>query len=131
MLYLQNTKCYKVRRRKKRSKTQYNEIDKLWKSLNVGLSLSRKKICFNDNPSKMMKNAFNFILKYIFPFSRYLNFCLDFLVMQKKQLDQKHKVNVEIYDVKAWLTKNYNTHIAQYLTNKRQPDNEIWSVNKI
>ena len=23
----------------------------------------------------------------------------------------------KIYDVTAWLTKNYNTHIAQYLTN--------------
>ena len=27
------------------------------------------------------------------------------------------EVNFEIYYVKAWLTKNYNTHIAQYLTN--------------
>ena len=24
-----------------------------------------------------------------------------------------------------------NTHVAQYLTNQRQPDNEIWSVNRI
>ena len=35
--------------------------------------------CFNDSPSKMMKD----------------------------------KVNFEIYDVTAWLTKNYNTHIGQ------------------
>ena len=26
---------------------------------------------------------------------------------------------------------NYNAHIAQYLTNQRQQDNEIWSVNRI
>ena len=35
-----------------------------------------------------------------------------------------------MYDVVAWLTKNYNTHTAQYLTNERQPDNEIWLVNR-
>ena len=40
------------------------------------------------------------------------NFWLEFLV-----IDQKDKVNFEVYDVTAWLTKNYNTHIAQYLTN--------------
>ena len=40
-------------------------------------------------------------------------------------------VNFEIYDITARLTKNYNTHIAQYLTNYRQQDNEIWSVNKM
>ena len=26
-------------------------------------------------------------------------------------------LNFEMYDVTAWLTKNYNKHIAQYLTN--------------
>ena len=36
-----------------------------------------------------------------------------------------------MYDVIAWLTKNYNTHIAQYLTNLRQPDNKIRSINRI
>ena len=35
-----------------------------------------------------------------------------------------------MYDATAWLTKNYNTHIAQYLMNQRQPDNEVWSVNR-
>ena len=33
-------------------------------------------------------------------------------MVQKKRLDQKDKVNLEIYDVTASLTKNYNTHIA-------------------
>ena len=34
------------------------------------------------------------------------------------------KVNFEIYDVTACLTKKYNTHIAQY------PDNKIWSLTR-
>ena len=44
-------------------------------SLKVGLS-----ICFNHSSSKMMKNAFYFIIKTLF-FARYLIFCLDFWVM--------------------------------------------------
>ena len=46
-----------------------------------------------------MKNAFYFILKALFV-SRYLNFCLEFLVMQIK-IDLKYKVNFKIYDVTA------------------------------
>ena len=61
---------------------------------------------------KMIKNAFNFILKKFFLLPRCLNFCLDFLGMQKKQLDCKDKVNLKIYGVAASLRKNYNTHIA-------------------
>ena len=53
----------------------------------------------------------------LFSFSTYINFCLDLLGMQEKRLDKKDKVNFEINDVTAWLIKNYNTHIAQYLTN--------------
>ena len=36
--------------------------------IKVGLSPSKKSffICFNDSPSKMMKNAFYFILKALF-----------------------------------------------------------------
>ena len=36
--------------------------------LKVGLSFSKKTIliCFNDSPSKMMKNAFYFMLKALF-----------------------------------------------------------------
>ena len=37
-------------------------------------------IRFNQSPFKMMKNAFYFFLQ-AFSFPRYLNFCLDFLVM--------------------------------------------------
>ena len=51
----------------------------------------------------------------VFLFSRYLNFCLDFSVMQNKWLDETDQVNFEIDDITAWLKNNYSTHIAQYL----------------
>ena len=35
----------------------------------------------------------------LFSFSKYLNLCLHFLIMQKKWLDWKEKVNFKIYDV--------------------------------
>ena len=54
-----------------------------------------------------------------------------FLVMKKKQLDWKNKVNFKIYDATSWLTNNCNTHIAQNLIKERQPSDEIWSANKI
>ena len=49
----------------------------------------------------MMNNAFYFILKVLFVLKIFKLF--------------KDKINSEIYDVTAWLRKNYNTHIAQYL----------------
>ena len=67
-----------------------------------------------ESPLKMMKNAFYFSSKF-FSFSRYLTFYLDFFGPVAKQLDQKGKVNLKIYDVTDWLTNNCNTHIAQYL----------------
>ena len=69
---------------------------------------------FNERNLKMIKNAFYFILKF-FSFSLYLNFCVDFRIMQKKRLDQKYKVNFKIYNVKTWLTNNYHTHIFQHI----------------
>ena len=62
-----------------------------------------------------------------------LNYCLKFLVISKRRLDQKD-VKFKIYDVTTWLTNNYKTHITQYLTKQRQPDNEFGHVieyNKI
>ena len=59
---------------------------------------------------------FYFILKALFVL-KYLSFCLEFLIMYKKWLDEKPKVNFKIYDVKTWQINNYNTHVAQYLTN--------------
>ena len=62
-----------------------------------------------------MKNAFYFILKGLFVLKMFKFLCVDALAMQKKRLDLKDKVNFKIDYVTAWLTKNYSTHIAQYL----------------
>ena len=70
----------------------------------------------------MKTNAFYSILK---AFKIYLNFCLEFLLMQKKLLDQKDWVNFKIFDVTTWSTNYYNTHIARCPTKKKNPDNEI------
>ena len=51
--------------------------------------------------------------------------------MKKKRLDQKVKVNLKIYDVTTWLANNCITRIAQFLPKYSQPDNEIWSVDRI
>ena len=82
-------------------------------SFKVGLSTSKK------SPLKLMKNAFYFNLKTLFVLSRYLNFCLVFLFMQKKQLDQqKDMVNFKIYDVVIWLTNN-STHILPSISRSK------------
>ena len=59
-----------------------------------------------------------------------MSFCHEFLVIWKKRLDWKDKVNFKIHDVTTWLTNNCNTHIVQYLKKKRQPGHEVWSVNR-
>ena len=59
---------------------------------------------------------FYFILKALFHLKLF-RFFLDFLLMYKKRLVLKDKVNFEIDDDTAWLTNNCNTHIAQYLSN--------------
>ena len=69
----------------------------------------------------MIQNAFYFIFKALFVL-KILSFCLDFLVTQKR-LDSKYRVKIKIYNFTTRLTNNYNTHIAQYLTKSRQPDN--------
>ena len=45
---------------------------------------------------------FYFILKAL-SVLKYLSFCLEFLIMYKKWLDEKPKVNFKIYDVKTLL----------------------------
>ena len=72
----------------------------------------------------MMKILF-ILPKKLFSFSRYLNFCHDFLVMQQNGFIRRKKVNFKVYDVTALLTNNCNTHIVQYF------DSEIRSVNRI
>ena len=48
-------------------------------------------------------------------FSRYLSFCLDFLVIYKNGFITNNEVNFKIYDVKNSITNNYNTHTTRYL----------------
>ena len=72
-------------------------------------------ICFNESRLKIVKNAFCFILNALF-FSRYLNFCLGFLVIQKRQLDEKENFKFKIYGIATWLTNTYDTHITKNLT---------------
>ena len=94
------------------------EPDNKLSELKVGLSPSKKKffICFNDNPSEMVKNAFDFILKALFVLKIYK--LLSWLFGYIEKAAWLEKANFEIYDATtARLTKNYNTHIAQHLTN--------------
>ena len=60
----------------------------------------------------------------LFSFSRYLSFCLDFLVIYKNGLIRKISTfmskNLEMYVVTPWLTNNRNTRIAHYLKNYKK-----------
>ena len=53
---------------------------------------------------KMLQNAFYFILKVLFVLKIF------------KFLSSLFGQVRNIYDVKTWLTNNWNTHMAQYLT---------------
>ena len=64
----------------------------------------------------MTKNAFYFILKALFVLKTLKFLSWLFKYVEKTAYLEK-KVNFEIYDVTAWLTKNYKTNIGQYLTN--------------
>ena len=77
-----------------------------------------------------MKNAFYFMLKTFFVLVIFLLLSLVFGYL-KKRLDKKAIVNFKIYDVTDWTTNNDNTHIIQCLREERQPDNKIWSVDRI
>ena len=64
----------------------------------------------------MMKNAFYFILKALFILKIFK--LLSWLFGHaEKSLDYKDKANFEIHGVMAWLTKNWNRRITQYLMN--------------
>ena len=85
--------------------------------IKVRLSLSKKKIyfiCFNDSPLKMMKNTFYYIKAvFILKVFKFLSWVFSHVE------NQKYKVNFKIYDITTWLTNNYNTYIALYLTKLR------------
>ena len=78
----------------------------------------------------MMKNASYFILKAL-SVLKIFKFLPNFFGCEGKKLDEKVRVNLKICDSATWLTKNYNTHIGQYVKKYMQSDNEIWPVNRI
>ena len=52
-------------------------------------------------------------------------FCLDVLVIQKKQPDKKDQINFKIYDVTIWLKNSCSTYIIQYLKVKTTRQSNI------
>ena len=80
-----------------------------------GALASLTQILETQSPLKMMKNAFFFTFKalLLFMIFKILNCCFECLVIKTTWL--KDKANFNFYDVTAWLTNNYNTHIDQYL----------------
>ena len=83
-------------------------------------------ICFNDSPSKVMKNAFYFILKAlsVLKIFKFLSWLFGHV---GKTAWLERQVNFEIYDVTPWLTKNY-TYCPIF--HELKVNNEIWSVNR-
>ena len=61
-------------------------------------------ICFNDSPSKLMKNAFYFILTALFAFKifKFLSWLFRHV---EKWLHQRDNVSFKTNDVTAWLEK--------------------------
>ena len=68
----------------------------------------------SESPLKMMKNAFYFTSKSLFVLKifKFLSWLFGHVA---KRLDEKNKVNFKFSGVTAWLTINFETHIAQYL----------------
>ena len=95
-------------------------------TLKVGLSPSKKVffVCFNDSPSKIMKNAFYFIIKALFVLIIFKFFPWLF-GHEEKTAWLERQVNFDIYDVTAWLTKNYNTH---YLISHELKATRQWNL---
>ena len=65
---------------------------------------------FHWKPFKNYEKYFLFHLKIL------KTYLMTFWSGWKNDLIRKDKVNFKIHDVTTWLTKNCNTHIAQYLT---------------
>ena len=53
-------------------------------------------------------------------FLRYLNFCPDIFAHVEKRLDQKPKVYLKVYDVKAWLKKTIIIHILSNISRSKR-----------
>ena len=78
-----------------------------------------------ESPLKMMKNYFYFTSKTLFVLKIFQVFLSRLFGNVAKRPDKKDKINFKFYDVTVWLTNNWNTHIAQYLEELRQSENEI------
>ena len=123
----------------------YNSPVDTWRRFNVYKSIydvkttscvywtARLKAYKTQSIHTSQKDNYDVIVIIMTPysFSRYLNCCLHFLAMYKKDLVRKIKVNFKIYDVTTWETNSCGTHIDQYLKKERRSDNENWSVNRI
>ena len=64
----------------------------------------------------------------LFWFSRYLIFVLTFLVIQKKQLDQKDRVNFKFHDITTWL-KTITIYILSNIS--RIKGNQIMKIGQL
>ena len=93
------------------------------KTLTISKALSRewlgalsclRQILGIESSLRMMKNTFYFTSKvpFVLNIIKFLSWLFGDIA---KRLDKEDKVNFKFYDVTAWLTNDYNTHIAQYL----------------
>ena len=71
----------------------------------------------NESPLKIMKNAFYFTLK-VFSFSRYLTFCLDFLITQKNGLIRKIRSATKFMTSQP-RKQTIAIHILQYISRNK------------
>ena len=76
-------------------------------TVKVGLNLPTKIyfIYFNENPLKLMKNAFYFILKTLVVVEIF-----NFVSRKKIGLIRKIRLNSKFTMSQTWLTNNYNTY---------------------
>ena len=81
-------------------------------------------------PFKNDENCSMLHLLKFFLFSRYLYFCIDFLVMQKTGFNGKIKLILEFIWYQELVNKQY-TYTGQYLKKRSQSSNKIWSVERI
>ena len=109
--------------------TECKESSLLNENLKVDSHLP-KKIVYEWKPFTNDEKCFLFYLKNSFVLKIFKFFPWLFGQV-KKRLDQKDKLDIKIYDVTIWLINNDNIHIAQYLSKKWQPNNEIGSVSRL
>ena len=88
-----------------------------WKSLPLvsqelkGALSGLTQFLATESSLEMMKNGFYFTSKALFVL-KIFKFLFWLFGHVSKRLDLKDKVNFKFYDVLAWLTNNYNKHIA-------------------